>query len=363
MKFHEATVEHLVRKKYDHNPILIRCNNAMVYREGRPFRFQALWFTHKDYLPLVKDTWSTESGSIVRCLQSVAQKSIDFNKNVFGNIFARKKEVEARLRGIQRALENIDSANLLRLQKELLAEYENILFQEETLWFQKSGEQWIKLGSRNTSFFHAQSVIRRKRNKIHGIEIDFIKIDFKKGYYDPKVCETFIVLLPKGESQRTFKDFRPISLCNVAYKLISKIIMARLRPFLDEVVSPLHNSFIPGRSTKDNAIVLQEVLHFMKKSKRKNGDMVFKLDLEKAYDRANWRFLRDTLTKFNFPPRITSLIMFDITSASNTPNPSHRREVFVKRILSRLICLSFVWNVWELLLTTRFMFLIGDRCR
>jgi hypothetical protein len=192
---------------------------------------------------------------------------------------------------------------------------------------------------------------------------NFIKIDFKKGYYDPKVCETFIVLLPKGESQRTFKDFRPISLCNVAYKLISKIIMARLRPFLDEVVSPLHNSFIPGRSTKDNAIVLQEVLHFMKKSKRKNGDMVFKLDLEKAYDRANWRFLRDTLTKFNFPPRITSLIMFDITSASNTPNPSHRREVFVKRILSCLICLSFVWNVWELLLTTRFVFLIGDRCR
>jgi hypothetical protein len=174
---------------------------------------------------------------------------------------------------------------------------------------------------------------------------NFIKIAFKKGYYDPKVCETFIVLLPKGESQRTFKDFRPISLCNVAYKLISKIIMARLRSFLDEVVSPLQNSFIPGRSTKDNAIVLQEVLHFMKKSKRKNGDMVFKLDLEKAYDRVNWRFLRDTLTKFNFPPRITSLIMFDITSASNTPNPSHRREVFVKRILSRLICLSFVWNV------------------
>jgi hypothetical protein len=90
---------------------------------------------------------------------------------VFGNIFARKKEVEARLRGIQRALENIDSANLMRLQKELLTSYENILFQEETLWYQKSREQWIKLGSRNTAFFHAQSIIRRKRNKIHGIRL------------------------------------------------------------------------------------------------------------------------------------------------------------------------------------------------
>jgi hypothetical protein len=68
----------------------------------------------------------------------VAHESTIFNKEVFGNIFTRKKEVEARLRGIQRALENIDSANLLRLQKELLTSYENILFQEETLWYQKS---------------------------------------------------------------------------------------------------------------------------------------------------------------------------------------------------------------------------------
>jgi hypothetical protein len=101
----------------------------------------------------------------------VAQDSTTFNKEVFGNIFARKKELEARLRGIQRALEDIDSARLMRLHKELQLEYENILFQEETLWYQKSREQWIKLGSRNTSFFHAQSIIRRKRNKIHGIRL------------------------------------------------------------------------------------------------------------------------------------------------------------------------------------------------
>jgi hypothetical protein len=82
--------------------------------------------------------------------------------------------------------------------------------------------------------------------------------------------------------------------------------------------NPLQNSFILGRSTKDNAIVLKEVLHFMRKSKRKNGDMVFKLDLEKAYDRVDWRFLRDTLAKFNFPPMIISLIMFCIASSLNT---------------------------------------------
>jgi hypothetical protein len=100
--------------------------------------------------------------------------------------------------------------------------------------------------------------------------------------------------------------------------LISKIIVARLRPFLDGIISPLQNSFIPGRSTKDNVIVLQEVLHSMRRSKKKKGDMVFKLDLEKAYDRVNCHFLRDTLLKFNFPARIISLIMFGITNSSNT---------------------------------------------
>lgn len=83
----------------------------------------------------------------------------------------KKRTLEARLRGIQRSLERVDSAHLLRLQRELLEEYEKILFQEEILWFQKSREKWIKLGSRNTSFFHAQTIVRRKRNKIHGIHL------------------------------------------------------------------------------------------------------------------------------------------------------------------------------------------------
>jgi hypothetical protein len=56
----------------------------------------------------------------------------------------------------------------------------------------------------------------------------------------------------------------------------------------------------------------------MRKSKKKSGDMVFKLDLEKAYDRVNWSFLKDTLSKFNFPQKVISLIMYGISSASNT---------------------------------------------
>jgi len=69
---------------------------------------------------------------VAKSLSNVSEDSKKFNKEVFGNIFARKRELEARLKGIQRTLENIDSASLMVLHGKLLHEYEQILFQEET---------------------------------------------------------------------------------------------------------------------------------------------------------------------------------------------------------------------------------------
>jgi hypothetical protein len=39
------------------------------------------------------------------------------------------------------------------------------------LWYQKSRENWVKFGDKNTSFFHAQTIIRRKRNRIHRLQL------------------------------------------------------------------------------------------------------------------------------------------------------------------------------------------------
>lgn len=119
---------------------------------------------------------------------------------------------------------------------------------------------------------------------------------FATGYFDPSLTETLIVLIPKGDNPTSFKEFRPISLCNVVYKLISKVPVARLRSFLNALVSPRQSSFIPGRGTVDNAIVLQEVVYMMGRSRKKKGDLVLKLDLEKAYDRVDWGFLKSTLS-------------------------------------------------------------------
>jgi len=153
MRFPEATIEHLVRRQSDHNPLLLRCCTGVSPSAGRPFRFQAAWCTHEDYHEIVKQAWRKDTCNISVSLKNVMEESQVFNKEVFGNIFRKKREYEARLQGIQKTLERVDSASLLILQQKLLKEYEEVLFQEETLWFQKSREKWVRLGSRNTSFF------------------------------------------------------------------------------------------------------------------------------------------------------------------------------------------------------------------
>lgn len=94
----------------------------------------------------------------MEALEHVKEQSIIFNKEVFGRIFKRKRKIEARIKRIQRTLERVDSLSLLHLEQALQHEFNHILFQEELLWFQKSRENWVKLGDKNTAYFHAQTV-------------------------------------------------------------------------------------------------------------------------------------------------------------------------------------------------------------
>lgn len=75
------------------------------------------------------------------------------------------------------------------------------------------------------------------------------------------------------------------------------------------MIVPSQPSFIPGRQAFDNIIVAQELIHSIRKCSRKVGFMAVKVDLEKAYDRARWSFLRETLESFNFPNGWVQLIL------------------------------------------------------
>ena len=99
---------------------------------------------------------------------------------------------------------------------------------------------------------------------------------------------THIVLIPKIQGPKTLGNYKPISLCNTVYKIVTKIIVARLRPYLEKLVSPLQSAFVPGRKGIDNAIIVQELIHSISRKKGAVGYMAIKLDLEKAYDKLEW---------------------------------------------------------------------------
>lgn len=80
----------------------------------------------------------------------------------------------------------------------------------------------------------------------------FVLKAFETGVFDPKVNKAFLVLIPKNDNMESLKQFRPISLCNVLYKILTKVSVNRLKNVMDKLSNPLQASFVPGRQTTDN---------------------------------------------------------------------------------------------------------------
>jgi hypothetical protein len=84
---------------------------------------------------------------------------------------------------------------------------------------------------------------------------------FANGVMPEGVNDTTIVLIPKKDDPADLKDFRPISLCNVIFKVVLKCLVNRLRPLLQDIIAPTQSAFIPGRLITDNALIAFECIH------------------------------------------------------------------------------------------------------
>lgn len=120
----------------------------------------------------------------------------------------------------------------------------------------------------------------------------------KKGKFVKEINNTMITLIPKKKTCKTMADYKPISLCNSLYKIISKTMVNRLKIILDKLISPEQHGFTSGREIADSIITVAETIHTMSRV-TKHG-MTVKLDVSKAYDRVIWPFLFSILEKFGF---------------------------------------------------------------
>ena len=138
---------------------------------------------------------------------------------------------------------------------------------------------------------------------------------FRTSIMPEGVNETVIILIPKVDEHVRMTDFRPISLCNVVYKIVAKCLLNRLRALLDDIISPYQSAFIPGRLITDNALLAFECLHFLQHEKNpENSYCAYKLDLAKAYDHVDWQFLKCRGGALGLDPVGSKSIMACVTS-------------------------------------------------
>jgi hypothetical protein len=99
----------------------------------------------------------------------------------------------------------------------------------------------------------------------------------QRGRFPPQLNNTNIVLIPKIDNPTSMKDLRPISLCNVIYKIISKVLANRLKLLLNMYISLEQSAFVADRSILDNVTVAMETIHHMKcKTRGKVGEVALK---------------------------------------------------------------------------------------
>uniref|UniRef100_A0A803Q763 Reverse transcriptase n=1 Tax=Cannabis sativa TaxID=3483 RepID=A0A803Q763_CANSA len=312
-----------------------------------------------------------------------------WSKNVFGKCDKRIKDLEDELQTLQsKEVRDSDPVS----EEAILNNLSNLWRMKESMWKQRSRELWLSKRDRNTSFFHASTLVRRKRNHIWNLknssgllvsnekEIGFILRDyfinlfssnenvsfegledlispsvsplennmltaipekeeiyshvfqmhplkapepdgfsgcfyrkcwslvgddvvlciqrfFTTGVLEPGLNHSFICLIPKGINPDSVDRFRPIALCNFVYKVIARIIAQRLRGVLDHFIAPIQSAFLLGRWIAESSLLTQEIMDVIKKKKGKGGLMATKMDMNKAYDRLEWGFLKIVMEK------------------------------------------------------------------
>ncbi|GKV29201.1 hypothetical protein SLEP1_g38147 [Rubroshorea leprosula] len=140
--------------------------------------------------------------------------------------------------------------------------------------------------------------VRREWETIKGDVIGFIKEFQEKGKLVRGLNSSFIVLVPKVNNPQRIEEYRPISLIGAVYKILAKLLANRLKKVLDQVIGKQQMAFISGRQLMDGVVIANEVVDEAKKKKRKS--FLFKIDFEKAYDKACWKFLDCMMQKLGF---------------------------------------------------------------
>ncbi|XP_042969115.1 uncharacterized protein LOC122301804 [Carya illinoinensis] len=378
--FKERGVETLIARQSDHKPILLTLieNQPCIRNRKRLFRFEAKWSLDEEGGRVVEDAWerTLETKNLLikvqRKLKACSGDLLRWNSQKASDGEKEILRLSERLK-MEQATESSHNVSIVRkLQKELEEEKNRISEiiddQGRCVKDQKGIEEvffqyYSNLSSPSTDDIAAG--LWGIESKVSGLMNEELQKDFtmleveaalkdmgplkspgpdgfgaclyqnywstigeevcqavlsflnEKSGLDGSINFTHIALIPKIDKPVIASDFRPISLCNVLYKLVSKVLANRLKKVLPVIISKNQSAFLPGRLITDNVMVAYEALHTMKtRQKGRIGSMALKLDISKAYDRIEWGFLEAIMRKLGFGERWIRLVMVCVTSVT-----------------------------------------------
>lgn len=337
---YQCSLSAIFRIGSDHFPVIFTATNTNVKRHFS-FRFERMWLDHPNLAKAIEKRWSIEfKGTtmyrISKKLKNVKHNIKNLNKEVFGDLFATKTKTQMELKEMQDKIQSSGYKEVsINEENEVMMNYHRIIRREEELWKQRSRSLWIKVGDKNTRFFHMTALKHKAANRIsklkngeneimkdeeigkeatnfftsmllvdHGLngqfqntiinfippiiskeqnkdlvvipseeEVrealfsfegnkapnpdgfllfffqtfwDILKADAVKSVQEffgarrilKELNATFLVLNPKFPGVESMDKFRPISLCNSFYKIISKVVTYRLLRILPLIISP-----------------------------------------------------------------------------------------------------------------------------
>ncbi|XP_038973168.1 uncharacterized protein LOC103699679 [Phoenix dactylifera] len=144
---------------------------------------------------------------------------------------------------------------------------------------------------------------RRYWGIIRGAVIEAVQCFFTQAAMPEDWKATFITLIPKRQEAVEPGHFRPISLCTTLYKVVARIMVGRVKPLLPSIISQEQGAFIAGRNISHNVMLAQEMMWDLQRASKRGSLMAIKLDMERAYDRIRWSFLRSALEAYGFHRR------------------------------------------------------------
>eukprot|EP00253_Pinus_taeda_P033845 PITA_33845 len=309
---------------------------------NKPFRFEKFWLDHPNFLELVEKWWSeplegngSKMFNLQKKLRIIKEKIKEWNRTVFGDIFKEKTQIEEKLEQIHKDWASGHTR---------LWEHFNSIAQEPHLDREEAIKELLKAIPKSINSDQNWALCRKitlgeveeavnsmpkdKAPGPDGFTINFYKACWhiikqkvwdvvgdsrRSGSILKSINSTFIAIIPKGERANTTEKFRPIALCNVIYKTVSKVIANRLKPILLGIISEEQSGYVEGRQILDNILLAQEMIHTL--HSRKETGMLMQLDLSKAYDKVSWRYLEAILEAFGFCRQWISWVLALIKSS------------------------------------------------